>query len=130
MSYAFNDDKSKSEIVKEWVDIPKSNDAGIKGIHALKYYKNIYDTVFLALNVDFNNVVAGRSIVLATTPQGIEPAGGQQGLGYGRNLGIFMTYNHKRVSLEVNNSQIKLYALDALSSGDWIVCEASYNPTY
>lgn len=129
MAYAFNDDMSKSEIVKEWVDIPKSNDDGIKGTPILKYYKNIYDTVFLALNVDFNSVVAGRSVVLATTPQGIKPTGGQ-GLGYDRNLGIFMTNNKKRVSLSVNNSQIKFYALDALSSGDWVACEASYNPTY
>lgn len=130
MAYAFNDDKSKKEFVKNWVDIPIKTSSYIMSGGILRYYKDVYGTVTIALNIDFNSpTLAGRSIILADTPEEIKPQG-QSGLAYGRNLGVFATSKDKRASIEVNNSQITINAFDTLEQGDWIVCEASYNPTY
>lgn len=134
MAYAFNDDKSKKEFVKNWVDIPIKTSSYIRSGGILRYYKDVYGTVTLALNIDFNSpTTAGHSIILADTPEEIKPqgqSGEHSGLAFGRDLGVFATAKDKRASIEVNNSQITINAFDTLERGDWIVCEASYNPTY
>ena len=149
MTYAFNDDKSKSEVYvksevyskseayaksdfdKTWTDIVIPENSYISGV--LKYSIDVNGEVTLIGNLDFRAMPANQGYTFVDQlPTEIVPKGTMAtpaGIGVRRNVPVMLTVTgQKRVGMTLG-SQLSFKALDAISDGDYLIFEYKYNPT-
>ena len=135
MAYAFNDDKSKAVITpRTWTDIPLyPNQTDIIPGSILKYTINVDGSVTIIGNLDFKGTAASSfGYPIAPLPEEIQPKGSAGGgVGIMRNFPIYLTQvGKKRVSFAINaGTQLTVNFLDTVARNDYVIFEATYNPT-
>lgn len=132
MAYAFNDDKNKVQLEFErtWTDIPIASERNLINRGTLKYSVDVSGTVTIAGHFELS-ANAGQ-LDYVPIPTAIRPVSyNNGGLGLYRQFGRCLTGERANYyELEIKEDVLGISLDEPSSTGDWVMFEISYNPTF
>lgn len=111
-----------------WTDLALSTSQSAVSKTAFKYKVDKAGEVTLAMNLDFSAHSSG-SVTIATLPETITPKNtASGGIGVQRYFPERHSSQGSRLYFRISSTNLYIIFLDAVSNGDYIVCEEKYTP--
>lgn len=111
-----------------WTDLALSTSQSAVSKTAFKYKVDKAGEVTLAMNLDFSAHAQG-SVAIATLPEAIVPKNtASGGIGLQRYFPLRYSSAGSRLYLRISSATLYIVFVDAVSSGEYVICEEKYTP--